>query len=50
VLLQTLVATSAQVAATSGRLAKIKLLADLLKQARPEEIGTVISYLSGVLP
>ena len=49
-LLQALVSTSAQVAATSARLAKIKLLADLLKQARPEEIGTVISYLSGVLP
>lgn len=36
-----------QVAAASGRLAKIKLLADLLKQARPEEIETVIAYLSG---
>lgn len=46
-LLQSLVATSKQVAATSGRLAKIKLLADLLKQARPEEIETVIAYLSG---
>jgi DNA ligase-1 len=50
VLLQTLVSTSTQVAATSGRLAKIKLLADLLKQARPEEVETVISYLSGTLP
>jgi len=50
VLLETLVSTSAQVAATSKRLAKITLLADLLKQARPEELETVISYLSGVLP
>jgi len=50
VLLQTLVSTSTQVASTSGRLAKIKLLADLLQQARPEEIETVIAYLSGTLP
>lgn len=49
-LLQTLVSTSSQVAATSGRLAKIKLLAELLKQARPEEVETVIAYLSGRLP
>ena len=49
-LLQSLVTTSAQVAATAGRLAKVKLLADLLQQARPEEIETVIAYLSGRLP
>ena len=48
-LLHTLVTTSRQVAATSGRLAKIKLLADLLKQAAPEEIETVIAYLSGTI-
>jgi len=47
VLLRQLVDTSRQVAATSGRLAKINLLADLLKQAQPQEIETVISYLSG---
>jgi DNA ligase-1 len=47
VLLQSLVSTSSQVAATSGRLAKIKLLADLLKQAGPEEIEIAIAYLSG---
>jgi DNA ligase-1 len=47
VLLQTLVSTSAQVAATSGRLAKIKLLADLLRQASPEEMELAIAYLSG---
>ena len=46
-LLSTLVNTSAQVAATSGRLAKIKLLAELLKQAAPEELELAIAYLSG---
>ena len=46
-LLNALVTTSNQVAATSGRLAKIKLLADLLKQAGPDEIALVIAYLSG---
>lgn len=34
-------------ASTSGRLAKIQLLADLLKQAGPEEIEIAIAYLSG---
>jgi DNA ligase-1 len=47
VLLQSLVSTSKQVASTSGRLAKIKLLADLLKQAGPDEIEIAIAYLSG---
>ena len=46
-LLDQLVKTSNQVAATSGRLGKIKLLADLLKQAAPDEIALVIAYLSG---
>jgi len=49
VLLSTLVSTSNQVAATSGRLAKIKLLADLLKQAGPDEIELAIAYLSGTI-
>src|SRR6058998_1549584 len=48
-LLLSLVSTSTQVAATSGRLAKIKLLADLLKQASPDEIELVIAYLSGMI-
>jgi DNA ligase-1 len=48
-LLQTLVETSRQVAATSGRNKKIDLLATLLKQAPPEEIETTIAYLSGTL-
>ena len=48
-LLTTLVTTSNQVAATSGRLAKITLLADLLKQAGPDEIELAIAYLSGTI-
>ena len=48
-LLNALVATSNQVAATSGRLAKITLLADLLKQAGPDEIELAIAYLSGAV-
>jgi len=47
VLLNALVTTSNQVAATSGRLGKIQLLADLLKQASPAEIELAIAYLSG---
>ena len=46
-LLQSLVSCSTQVARTSGRLAKIKLLADLLRQATPEEMELAIAYLSG---
>jgi len=49
VLLSALVSTSNQVAATSGRLAKIHLLADLLKQAGPDEIELAIAYLSGTI-
>ncbi|PYO93913.1 MAG: ATP-dependent DNA ligase [Gemmatimonadetes bacterium] len=48
-LLESLVQTSAAVAATSGRLAKIKLLADLLQQANPDEIELAIAYLSGTI-
>ena len=47
VLLNALVTTSNQVGATSGRLGKIQLLADLLKQASPDEIELAIAYLSG---
>jgi len=49
VLLSTLVSTSANVAGTSGRLAKITLLADLLKQAGPDEVELAITYLSGTI-
>jgi ATP-dependent DNA ligase I len=47
VLLHDLVQTSRGVAQTSGRLAKIELLAALLKRATPEEIETAIAFLSG---
>jgi DNA ligase 1 len=50
VLLHDLVVTSRNVAGTSGRLAKIQLLADLLKRATPDEIELVICYLSGSIP
>ena len=46
-LLAQLVSTSSAVAATSGRLKKIELLSDLLKQASPDEIEIAIAYLSG---
>ena len=42
-----LVQTSRRVAETSGRLAKIELVAALLKRAAPEEIETAIAFLSG---
>jgi DNA ligase-1 len=46
-LLNHLVQTSQAVAATSGRLKKIDLLAQLLQQAEPNEIEIAIAYLSG---
>jgi len=49
VLLSALVSTSNAVAASSGRLAKIQLLADLLKQAGPDEVELAIAYLSGTI-
>jgi DNA ligase-1 len=42
-----LVETSRRVAETSGRLAKVELLAALLKRAAPEEIETATAFLSG---
>src|SRR2546426_264870 len=45
--LDDLVQTSRRVAQTSGRLAKIDLLATSLKQAAPGEIETAIAFLSG---
>ncbi|MDB4915155.1 MAG: ligB [Gemmatimonadetes bacterium] len=41
------VATSAEVAATSGRLAKVALLADLLQRVPHDELRTVIGFLIG---
>jgi DNA ligase-1 len=46
-LLDELVSASARVAATSARLKKTALLAELLKQAAPDEILTTIAFLSG---
>jgi DNA ligase-1 len=46
-LLANVVETSGRVAATSKRLAKIELLARLLKQLDSEEIEIVVSFLSG---
>ena len=45
--LNDLVTTSAAVGHASGRLAKISLLADLLRRAAPEEIEIAIGFLSG---
>lgn len=45
--LQDLVETSRRVAETSGRLAKIELLAGLLKRAAARDIETAIAFLSG---
>ena len=46
-LLADLVATSAAVAATRSRKAKVVALADLLRLAEPDELETVVSYLGG---
>jgi DNA ligase-1 len=50
VLLHEIARTSAEVAASSSRLAKIARLADCLGQARPEEVGVAVAHLSGFLP
>ena len=42
-----LAATSAQVAATSSRLEKIRRLAELLARLEPDEIEPTVAYLSG---
>ncbi|HEV8201257.1 MAG TPA: ATP-dependent DNA ligase [Candidatus Polarisedimenticolia bacterium] len=47
--LERLIEVSRQVAATASRLAKVATLAELLRQAGPEEIGLVIAWLSGGL-
>jgi ATP-dependent DNA ligase I len=49
VLLEDVVRTSAAVAATSARLAKISLIADLLTRVPAVEIAVVVSFLSGDL-
>ena len=45
--LAAIVSASAAVAATSGRLEKIGHLADLLRRTPPDQIPTVIAFLSG---
>lgn len=49
-LLAEVAAASADVGATSSRLAKIARLADVLAAAAPDEIAIVVSWLSGELP
>ena len=48
-LLDSVVRTSVAVTASPGRLAKISLIADLLRQVPPEEIAVAVSFLSGDL-
>ncbi|HEU5007241.1 MAG TPA: ATP-dependent DNA ligase [Jatrophihabitantaceae bacterium] len=43
-------AASADVGATSSRLAKAARIADLLRATRPDDVATVVSWLSGELP
>jgi DNA ligase 1 len=50
VLLSEIADASADVAATSSRLAKVSHLADALAQTSPEEVPIAVSYLSGYLP
>jgi ATP-dependent DNA ligase I len=49
-LLASLVSSSESVAATSGRLGKIELLAGALRAAGPGEVPIAVAYLSGDLP
>jgi DNA ligase-1 len=49
-LLDEIARTSSAVAESSGRLVKIRLLAECLRRARPEEIPVAVAYLSGELP
>src|SRR6187549_2496486 len=46
-LLSVVVQTSARVAESTGRLQKIARLADLLAETPPDEIETVVAFLSG---
>jgi DNA ligase-1 len=48
-LLADIVSTSATVAATRSRKAKVAALADALRAAEPVELETVVSYLAGAL-
>jgi DNA ligase-1 len=48
VLFQIIVETSAKITGTSSRLEKIRLLADLLSHAAPNEVESVVAFLSGI--
>ncbi|HEY1625619.1 MAG TPA: ATP-dependent DNA ligase [Streptosporangiaceae bacterium] len=48
--LASIVTVSEEVAATSGRLAKIAALAAALREAGPDEVPIAVAYLSGDLP
>jgi DNA ligase-1 len=49
-LLAEIAATSADVASTSSRLAKVARLTECLHGAAPEEVAVAVAYLSGELP
>jgi DNA ligase-1 len=49
-LLDDIARTSTALAATSGRRAKIDLIADCLRRLHPEEVPVAVAYLSGNLP
>ena len=49
-LLARIAETSAEVAAISSRLAKVKRIAGCLAEASPEEVSITVAYLSGELP
>ena len=49
-LLDDIARTSTALAATSGRRAKIDLIADCLRRLHPEEVPVGVAYLSGNLP
>ena len=48
-LLATLAATSAELAATSSRLRKVALMAEVLRAAEPDEVLATVAFLSGEL-
>jgi len=49
-LLALIATTSADVASTSSRLAKVERLAECLRAATPDEVAVAVAYLSGELP
>jgi DNA ligase 1 len=50
VLLEEIARTSTAVGQTRSRLAKIDLLAGILRPLRPDEVPIAVAYLSGILP